>query len=665
MLAIKGSGINSSVAPREHVLVCLSSSPSNEKIIRNAARMAKAFGCKLTALYVQTPDSEQMDPADKERLKRNIRLAEQSGAEIVTTHGDDIALQIAEYARLSGVTKLVVGRSSSRRPHFWSGPTLTERLIDAAVNLDIYIIPDAAASEHYRQKRSPFSRSSRLSLRDLLVMAGILAACTLIGWLFLMLGFADANIITVYILGVLLTSILTKGYICSVIGSVLSVLLFGFFLIEPRLSFRAYAVGYPVTFVIMLAASILTGTLASKLKAHAKLSAQAAFRTQILFDTNRLLQKDQSGADILRTTGSQLSKLLNRTIVAYAVENDSLSKGFLFSQQADTAAGRLLCERERLVAKWVAENKRRAGATTDQFAAAECLYLAIRIGGKVYGVVGIPIEEEPLDPFAYSILLSILGEGALAMENKRNAQEKEEAAVLAKNEQLRANLLRAISHDLRTPLTSISGNADTLLNSFDMLDDATKRQMLTDIYNDGEWLTDLVENLLSITRLGDGTIKPSFSAQLPEDVIAEALKHIDRGGKEHVIRVDCGDELYLVQIDAKLIVQVIVNLVNNAIKYTPPGSEIWITVQKQEETAIVRVTDNGPGIPDPVKPRVFEMFFTGENKVSDSRRSLGLGLTLCRSIISLHGGELTLTDNQPHGCVFSFTLPRSKVDLNE
>jgi len=450
-----------------------------------------------------------------------------------------------------------------------------------------------------------------------------------------------------------------------VISSVLSVMLFNFFLTEPRLTFHAYYPGYPVTFVIMLIASIITGTLASKLKDHAKLSAQAAFRTKVLFDTNHLLQKSRNDNDFIPITVQQLIKLLNRDIVVYREENGVLSHGELFPVSPKTTLDFLLSKKEHDVANWVFEHQKRAGCTTDIFPTAKCIYLALRINKQVHGVIGIHIHGRPLDSFENSIVLSILGECALAIENSRNAKEKESAAVLAKNEQLRANLLRSISHDLRTPLTSISGNASNLMSNYEKLDANTKEQIFADIFADSQWLISLVENLLSITRIGDGNMNFDMSVQLVDEVIEEALRHISQKGSEYDIITEYQDELLLARMDAKLIMQVIINIVDNAIKYTPIGSTIKITAQKENQAVIISISDNGQGIPDSLKPHVFEMFFTGNRQVADSRRSLGLGLALCKSIMHAHGGEITLTDNIPQGCVFTCTLPSNEVNINE
>lgn len=644
----------------EHILVCLSAAPSNKKIIDTATKMAEGLQARFTALYVQT--GTKAEAMDKERLEEHIRYAEKLGAEIVMTHGENIPVQIAEYARLSNVTKIVIGQSNARRNHFLSRMTLTEKLIELVPDIDIHIIPDAVKTKTY-QKR-PFAwYMEKPSAKDYFLTAFIFAVCTLIGLLFQKLNFTDTNIVTIYILGVLLTSIVTDGYLCSVAGSFLSVFLFCFFLTEPRMSFQTYAVGYPVTFLIMLISSVLTGALAAKLKTHAKLSAQLAFRTQILFDTDRLLQKAKGEREILDVTCTQLLRLLNRNITAYVVENNALSEGKLFAGAGEDTED-FLTKEEQQIARWTYENRQRAGASTHHFPQAKCLYLAIRSGNNVYGVIGIPLQKETLDSFEYSILLSVINECALAMENAQNAMEKEKNAVIAKNEQLRADLLRAISHDLRTPLCSISGNADMLLSNSERLDEATKHQIYTDIYDDSEWLIGVVENLLSITRLNDGRLKFKFTDQLLDEVIAESLRHISRKHDDYKIVSDC-EELVLARMDVRLIIQVLVNLIDNAIKYTPPGTVICIQGTKTDGKAQISVKDNGPGIPDEMKPHIFQMFYTGKTTVADSHRSLGLGLALCHSIIEAHDGTLILTDHDPHGCNFTFTLPLSEVTLNE
>lgn len=500
---------------------------------------------------------------------------------------------------------------------------------------------------------------------DIAKSAGILIITTLTGYLFEWLGFAEANIITIYILAVLVISVVTNKRIYSLISSVVSVVIFNFLFTYPEFTLLAYEQGYPVTFAVMFIAAFLTGTLAAKLKRNARISSQAAFRIKILFDTNQLLQQAQSNEEILTAAAHQLLRLLKKDILLYPVEKEQLAQPLFFPSGGDSGIQKYLSDKEKQAAEWVRKNNKRAGATTAIFPDAKCLYLAIRVKDAVYGVVGIGNTQQPIDAYENSILLSILGECALALENRKNAMEKEQVAVLAKNEQLKANLLRAISHDLRTPLTSISGNASNLLYNGESLDQEMKQRLYQDIYDDSMWLIHLVENLLSVTRLEEGRLNLHLSAELVDEVVKEALCHVKRLNSEHRISVEHEDDLLLAKMDARLIVQVMINLIDNAVKYTPVGSDITVKTKRQGKWAVISVVDDGPGIPDERKEQVFEMFYSGANRVADSRRSLGLGLALCRSIVTAHGGTIGITDNIPHGSVFTFTLPIEEVQIHE
>lgn len=646
----------------EHILVCLSSSPYNAKIIRTAARMARAFRGDFTALFVETPDTAAMSEEDKKRLRENMRLAQQLGATIETSYGEDVPYQIAEFARLSDVSKIVIGRSTATRRSIFSKPTLTEQLIASAPNLDIHVIPDAHTDDRYRMAKGTLLGA--MPARDVGKSILVLLIATLIGYVFYTFGLTDANIISVYIFGVLVTSVITTNRFCGLLTSLVSVLVFNFFFTVPRFTFHFYDSNYWITFAIMFMVAFLTGSLATKLKENAKQSARAAFRTKILFETNQLLQKETEEQSILDVTARQLIKLLKRDVVVYPRKGNELAEPGVY-HVADSEPSDIVSDNEKAVATWVFQNNKHAGATTDTLSSAKCMYLAIRVKQQVYGVVGIVMHDEPLEAYENSVLLSILGECALALENIKNAREKEEAAIMMKNEQLRANLLRSISHDLRTPLTSISGSASNLLSNYREMDDATRVQTFTDIYNDSMWLINLVENLLAVTRIESKQVKLTQSVELMDEVITEALRHVDRRSVEHAIHVTSSQDLILAYIDVKLIVQVIINLVDNAIKYTPAGSVIEIHTEKRDKWIVVSVSDNGPGIPDEQKPRIFDMFYSGANKVADSRRSLGLGLSLCKSIVTAHSGTIDVTDHAPTGTVFTFTLPAGEVELHE
>ncbi len=648
----------------EHILACLSSAPSNAKIIETASQMAKAFGGKLTALYVKTPSADSMSRENRERLTRHIRMAEDLGAEIVTVYGEDIPQQITEFARVSKVTKVVLGRSNVKAHTLISKKSLSDRLVRTAPELDIHIIPDFESNRKHRF-HTPISSALKPSIKNIAITLLVLLLSTAVGYLFDLWKFTEANTITVYLLGALLTALFTKNYLCSGAFSLISVLLFNFFLTEPRLSFKAYDTGYPVTVAIMFIVSLLTGMLANKIASNARLSANTAYRTSILLETNRLLQTADTEEGAINVLAGQISKMLPKNIIIYPIENGNLGEPLLFPQEKNDTCKMLFTAQERAAVTSVLKNSTHSDMAQAKTKDALCTYFLMRSGKQILSVIGIQTGEKKPEPFENSILTSMLGECALTIEKLRAAKEKEEIALRAKNEQLRANLLRAISHDLRTPLTSISGNAENLLVNFEKIDEETRIKLLTDVSDDAEWLISLVENLLSISRISEGRMNIRMSAQLVDEVVDEAIRHVNKKAKNHIIFTDCGEEILLAEMDARLISQVIINLVDNAVKYTPEGSEIKVTARDAGEHIAVSVADNGGGIPDEQKGEVFKMFYTGKSGVADCHRSLGLGLSLCESIVSAHGGKLALTDNQPHGCIFTFTLKKSEVTLNE
>ena len=501
-------------------------------------------------------------------------------------------------------------------------------------------------------------------IRDFRVCAAVFLGVTAFSWGFYLLGFSEANIITLYLLGVVIVSVKTAHRACGLAASFAGVIGFNFFFIEPRFTLLAYDKEYPATFLVMLAASVITGSLAGSLKDHVRESARSAFRAGVLYETGQLLMKAGTQKEIAEAAAGQAVKMLNRDVAVFLAGEGGLDKPRLFWSGG---------EREWQPERETAERTFLWGRSGDFFQEAGSgtrdIYIAIRNQSAVYGVMVVRTGERALDAFESSILLSLLGECALALENEKNAREKEEAAVAAENERLRSNLLRSISHDLRTPLTSISGNASNLLRNGKAFDEETRMRLYSDIYEDSVWLIKTVENLLAVTRIEQGKMGLHFSAELLEEVVEEALSHVGRSRSGHEISVEYGEDFLMARMDARLIVQVIVNLVDNAVKYTPEGSRIRIQAEPSGDEVCVRVADDGPGIPDSQKEKVFDMFYTGGSKGGlpggDSRRSTGLGLYLCRAIVKAHGGELTLTDNVPHGSVFTFTLPREEVLLHE
>ena len=648
----------------EHILICLSSSPSNAKVIRTAARMAEAFHSSFTALFVETTETKELKGENLKRLRGNLRLAEQLGAQIATVYGDDPAVQIAEYAKVSGITKIVLGRTNHKSTVFLKSKTLVDKLTKLAGDIDVYIIPDTQPL--YKKKLSFIHiEDHKFRWTDLMKVVLITAAATGISFCFYTLGLREANIITVYILGVLLTAIWTNGHLYGALASLLSVVSFNFFFTVPRFTLAANDPDYPVTFLIMLVASVISNTLATRVKKQARQSAQKAYYMELLINSNQKLQQGRDEQEIIQIAAEQVSALLDRPVLyALAMKGQELSFQVSPQSEANKQLSAMTPE-EKGVADWVIKNNKHAGATTNTLSHAHNLYLSVRGNQEVMGVIGVPAKYyPPLEVFEKNLMISILNECGLILERRRLRDEKQKIALETQRERLRSNLLRAISHDLRTPLTSISGNAGVLMEKSIALTEEKKQEIYASIYDDSMWLVDLTENLLSITRIENGTMHLQMNAELIDDVLREAIAHVDRQAARHHIRVNLEDDLLMAKMDARLIVQVIINIVNNAIKYTPEGSHICISAEKEDRMVCIHIADDGPGISDEAKVHLFDMFYTAGIGKADSRRGLGLGLSLCQSIVEAHGGEIFVENNKPHGAVFSFTLLLEEVNLD-
>ena len=636
----------------EHVLVCLSSAPSNARIIRTAADMAKAYGARFTALFVETQNLEKASPENKSRLQANMELATELGAEIETVFGDDIAYQIARFSEEAGITKLVIGRSTFTKNRLLRKSNLVESLLAYAPEVEIHIIPDRSADIRYVPKRS--HGGWREILENFAISFAILGGATAICYLFQWLGFADANMIMVYILGVLVTSVATLSIAFSMISSLAGVLLFNFLFIAPKFSLAANGTGYPMTFLIMFLTAFLSGLLAQRYKQQANVSHKIARRLRLLFDTNKLLFAQTDRDKIISLTAEQLIKLFKSDVLIF---DGDMNAAYFPENPSATAIYDVDLEKKR------AEMAMSGVTSKYEDDEAKFFYLPLRVNDKLYGAVGI--DGAGLSAFDRDTFSSVALECALALDNEYNRREKEQATIVASNEQLRANILRSISHDLRTPLTSISGNAANLLENGEKFDAETRKQLLSDILSDSDWLINLTENLLASTRMEDGKLGLRLADELIDDIVDTAVGYCKKRANGHFITLKSCDKLMFVSVDAKLIVQVIVNLIDNAVKYTPEGSHITVSIEDALENVRVSVMDDGGGISEEDKPHIFDKFFSGASKLSDSRRSLGLGLYLCKAIIEAHGGEIRLKDNAPHGSIFEFELKKKEITINE
>ena len=643
----------------DHILICLSSAPSNAKVIRTAARMAEAFHSGFTALFVQTPETKELSGENIKRLRSNLRLAEQLGAQIATVYGADPAEQIAEYARVSGITKIVMGRVNHRQ-HPWIGQkSLADRLIERT-DLDVYIIPDRQPL--YKKPLGKLRKSRvRFSWRDAVVTLLCLAISTAVGFAFDWAGFSESNIITIYILGVLVTAVSTSGHLYGAANSLLSVLAFNFFFTEPRFTLQADGPSYPVTFLIMLSSSIIASSLASRVKEQARMAAEKSYYTELLLGSSQKLQTIRTEWDCLRLTAEQLSRMFDRPVI-YALNDADKELDFRIEPADEHTLLEKLSTEEIGVAKWVQKNNKHAGATTNTLPDSKWLFLSVRGTRGVMGIVGVPIAGYVVpDAFEKNLMVALLGECGLSQERIRLEEERNQIALQTQRESLQANLLRAVSHDLRTPLTNINGSVGILMGKDQTLKPEVREQLYTAIDDDTNWLINMTENLLAATQLETDRTKLKTAPELLEDLFQSAVRQLDRRARDH-ISVDLEDQTLMASMNAGMIQRVIINMMNNAIQYTPKDSHIILSGTRRKDWVEISVSDDGPGIPDEAKKHLFDLFYTAEQGKPDSKRGLGLGLHLCQSIVNAHGGTITVSDHAPSGTTFRFTLPAVRTD---
>lgn len=625
---------STTVQTDEHILVCLSASPTNPRIIRTAARMAQAYGARFSALYIQSAADESATPEDAQRLKDNMRLADSLGASVQTAWGEDVAFQISEYARVAGITRLVLGRTGMKRHLFGTRP-LVERLYDLSPDLDIYIIPDFGNLPDRPKRRPDLRQYLPVFMIGRTVL--VLAVCTLVAGVFWRSGLAESNLITTYILGVLVIAVITRSQWLAGISALVSTLLFSYLFVEPRMSFRIVTEGYLATFLMMFLAAFLTGSLAARFRQSAVQSARSAWRSELLSATNQALLAAGSQEEMTDVTARQLESLLGCGVIWWPVSGAGL--GDPVCHGIDPAR---ITDREKGLALWVKENNRRAGAGTGTLRSSPIQCLSMRHGETVLGVMGFDLQKRVLTPEETGMILAILGECALALENRNIEAQREQAALAAEKESLRSSLLRSVSHDLRTPLTAISLSADLLASG--RLPQARQREIACQVRDDARWLTDMVENLLALTRIDEGIQEPGLQPERLDQLAAQAAAHL------HSDRIRLDLEPVTVKANARLMIQVFANLMDNALNYAP--GPVTVTVTVREGQALAEVADHGPGIPEADRERVFERFC----QLSDAHRGSGLGLSLVRSILDLHDGQVCLQDNRP-GARFMITMP--------
>jgi two-component system sensor histidine kinase KdpD len=631
----------------ERMLVCIGASPYAARLVRAASRMAARLHADCLAVYVETPGHFHLPEADREQLRRTMQLAEQLGAETVTLSGNDVVEEILTYARRRNVTKLVVGKPAEARWRDVLRGSFVERLARGSGEVDVYVISGAATD------RLPGAhRGIRLHSRwgDYLSALGIVATSSVVAAL-LAGRFALANLIMVYLLGVLIVA-LRSGRGPAALASVLSVAAFDFFFVPPRLTFAVADTQYLVTFAVMLLVALVISNLTARVRDQAGAARAREQRTAALYAVSRSCASAGETYEVVRIAGRQLGEVFASQVAVFLPHSDGRVSP-AFCENAPFASD----PKERSVAQWVYDHAEKAGLGTETLPGSDALFVPLLVSRGAVGVIGVKpaAGETPLDPERLHLLEAFASQIALAVERTNLAAEAQAADLRAETERLRSALLSSVSHDLRTPLAAIAGASGTLLQGGDVLPPDTKRELAASINREAERLNRFIANLLEMTRLEAGAVAVRKEWQSAEDVIGAALGRIELRAAGREIETQIAESLGLIELDAGLIEQVLVNLVDNALKFTPADTPVEISVRASPGGVTFEVADRGPGLSATEVDRVFDKFYRGSAETDQP--GAGLGLAVCDGIIRAHGGTIRATARPGGGATFSFFLP--------
>lgn len=491
------------------------------------------------------------------------------------------------------------------------------------------------------------------TIRYTLIVFVCVAIATGFGWLFRYCRFPETNIVVVYILSVVLTARYTKGYAYGIAAAVVATGAFNGFFTEPYFTLSVNDPNYFITFTIMTITSVITSALTSKVKHKAFEAQEKEAEASALYQLTNLLTDATDISDIASITVRMISNIMNCHAACLCFdENGQPEQSFI--QQKNTYE-----QVRRNTGDGIEIRRRLENLRTAYEIGSEFYDWPIYGGEAILGILRIPRDTaEKMSEPQMRLLRSMIESTALAMDRYRSAQERIKSKEDVEQERYRGNLLRSISHDLRTPLSGIMGTSEMLMGMTEKTDG--RYALAGDIYKDAAWLHSLVENILSLTRLQDGKLYLNKQMEAVEEVIGVAVVAIAKRTPEREITVHFPDEILLVPMDAKLIEQVLVNLLDNALKHTSPENEISISVQENPGKKCVEFTvaDRGSGIADVDFPHVFQMFYTARGKEPDAQRGIGLGLAICKSIITAHGGTISAKNRSDGaGAEFTFTLP--------
>lgn len=642
----------------DRVLVCIDEGPRGPALVRHARRQADRMRAPWAAIHIELPQSLRLSDEQKDRIVSTLRLAEQLGGEAVTLPGQEVVREILRYANANNYSHVIIGRSTRPRWRQWLEGAVLNDLIRRAGDISIHVVTGTGREPGTRRHLSrpevqPFSLQPYLLA--LLYLGLALGLGTLLSQ-----ALDVRNIAIVFLMAVMATAA-TSGLWPALFASISGAAMFNFFFLEPLHTLTIRDAESVVAFVFFLGAAVLTSNLTARVHRQARVARQRARTTEDLYLFSKRLAVAGTLDDVLWVSVNHMATILRLNAVILLPEGDSVSVQAGFPPD-DTLAGSDIA-----AAHWAWEHNRPAGRGADTLPGAQRLYLPLRTGRKTIGVVGLDSERPGplLSPDQSRIFDALADLAALAIERIELVEDLERARLAAEADKLRAALLTSISHDLRTPLAGIMGAADTLRDYFDVLPAEDRSTLLVTIHQESDRLNRFIANLLDMTRIESGLTAPNLAAVDIGEIVGATLNRAARILDGHRMLTSVAPGLPMVRLDPVLIEQVLFNLLDNAAKYAPGGSEIRLEAWAEEDSLLLRVSDEGPGIPAADLARVFDMFYR-VRKADSVPAGTGLGLAICRGFVEAMGGTVSAA-NRPgrSGAMFTIRLPLPQAGAAE
>jgi two-component system sensor histidine kinase KdpD len=646
----------------ERVVVGLGPHSDGESLARAGKQLATALRAPWIVVYVETPALLRLPPAERDRRIAWLRLAETLGAESVTLGGADVADELLAYARTRNASRLLLGAPHRRGPLRWLAPSTVDRVLARAQGLDVLVVQ---TSEAQRLARSPLLARSRAYLAPApagkrrwpgyVAAAATVAAATLLA-LALDPWFSDVNIVQIFLAAIVLAA-WRFGRGPSVLASALSVLAFNYFFVEPRYSFDVADGQYLIAFAVLLAVGLLIGQLMASVRLQARVAGHRERRTALLYAMSRELAATRGTGALARVAVRHIGEVFEAQVLVLLPEGAGPLR---LPREAPEPAS--LREADLSVAQWVLDHGKPAGLGTDTLPGAAARYLPLAGSGATVDTLGVLVvlpanPRRILLPEAAHLLDTFAAQLALALERAALADAAQAARVQAETESLRNSLLAAISHDLRTPLAVIAGAAGSLAASGERLDPAARRELAQSIEQQAAQMTQVVTNVLEMTRLEGGGASLMRPDWVPlEEVVGAALRRLGPAVARHIVEIDLAAAPALIRADPVLLEQLLFNLLDNAARHTPPGTHVRIGARATDDDLELLVGDDGPGFPPQIDPaRLFDKFQRGRTEGSGG--GVGLGLTICRAIAQAHGGAIRAERIPAGGALLVLSLP--------